>query len=703
MKKIEPSSDELIKTNPKKELHDAKRNARKKIVEKQKKESLNDDVHPKEFAKALINETKKSEILNQVKKLNPKPDQTEISSILKKIPKNEVLLKSIVLGKISERVGLKISELDKLYNNIHRPPKVKNNITEKKVSIKQQIDKFKKQYPSSDYLEYDNKIIEISDSKITLFIPSKINNKYFPIIICNFNLKIISKSYDDRQDWWCYTFTANKRTFYNYSVMKFIKNYEGEIIKKSLGIEIIKFIFGKKGKSVPTKKVKYNLGFTKNGWILSHEDKYSIIWYTDEQKRVLNRCKKIYKKYDTEEKEKIKEKMKELIEKTQMPKEYKTIIFCWGIISTFKLYFIKKYRLFPHLILCGEQHTGKTDVADSATTDVIKQYKEHHDGVTVNRLATFEDMASTSTFAVMIDEFNEYEKRIASAMREMAVSLPDYIRKNSPETQIRKQKTVPIIATSNELAEYFSQPENSSRAIILDFQKSIKVDIDWMNLKNNLKEEKRFSFIYDYTKNWKYKDFDDLIKEQNIVAKVDKKINEIEKANNGIGDVDVSYPRIRIIFLILMTGQYLYKEIFGYTFPLKNVFTTLIRARRDVNRELLERFVEFCKQSKNYNNYDDFEMRKPIYLTTDLKWNQRDGYNFQQTHLGGFNNYLRMFGLKPYKSLATLCRELREALKNKDLVRYLNRKVGKEKKQTKVIVISSDLIGLATPTEPKDM
>ncbi len=429
------------------------------------------------------------------------------------------------------------------------------------------------------------------------------------------------------------------------------------------------------------------------------EKDYTIVAETDEQRQVLKRCMKMYKKYNQEEKIEIIEKLKRNIEITQMPQEHLTIIIAWSIISSFKLYFIEKIGLFPHLILSGEQYTAKTSVADLHTTYLYGHYKEHCGGQTCKSLARFEDIITASTFPRMIDEFEGFSKGIADVLRELATSTSDYKRKTSATTQISRPKVTPIITTSNSLAEFFSQPENSSRAIILEFEKIIKRDPEWIELRNELKKVKLFSLLYDYTKNWKDKELDELMIRANETNNIDEEINRIEKANNGIINVDVNYPRIREIYLIIITGVQLYREVFGIELPLKNVLRTLIKARRNVNRELLERFVEFCKQAKNYTYYDIYEIRKPVYLTVELRWNQRDGYYFQQSHLGGFNSYIRMFGMKPYKKLATLSRELVEALRDKELIRYLNRKVGTNKAQTKVIVISDGLIGI--PKEPK--
>ena len=494
-----------------------------------------------------------------------------------------------------------------------------------------------------------------------------------------------------------YTFLANNNLFYNYGVIDFLKIYADKIYKTYIGRDVIKFIFSNESKNIPEMKAKRTCGF-KNRWYLPFiKGNFSLMWDTPEQRKVIDSCRKMYKRYNDKGKIDIIKMFKELIEITEMPKEYITIIIAWSIISPFKLYFIKKFDLFIHLILSGKLTAGKTTFLDVFTTDFYKQYKKHCAGQTVKSVARFENISTASTFPRMIDQFEGYSKAIIDVLKEMASSDSDYQRQIGVIRQITKPKVTPICATSNTLGDHFKDPSDLSRAVILDYEKPIKPNPRWGILSNKLRKKKPFSLLYDLTKDWTNEDLDMLIMKANATIDISMIIKKVEKTNNGITDIDINYPRIRKAYQIITTGAFLFREVFGIKLPLKNVFETLLKLRRNVGEELLDRFIAFCKQAK----YFPWNDRPPSYLTVGLKWNDTDGYNFDSLNLRDFNTFMKAFGREVFNK-KKLAEQLIETLTDKTLIDHTTRQKGYSK-PTNVIVISDELIGPpSSPDKHKD-
>lgn len=615
--------------------------------------------------------------------LNQESDQSKIEHIIRSIPTKDLVLKRTIFNRIKKKTQLNLKDLEEIFNDVNKP----NNPTKeeiKKFSILQFINKLQKENKNNEYLKYDNKIIELTNSEINLLIPNKKkSNKFYREIIGVFKLALLSKTKDYKKDNVVrYTFKANRDSFYNYSVSNFLKIYDDKIFKRTLGQDVIKYIFYKKGRDIAEKKAKYVLGF-KNGWCLPIDDNsdYSIIWDTDEQRQVLKRSKKIYRKYTQEEKDKINEKLKDLVERTQMSDEYLTILISFCIIAPFKIYFIKKFGLFPHLILSGKMTAGKTSVANFFSTNFYGHYKEHCASQTAKSLARFEDIITASSLPRLIDDFNEVPKYIVNILKEMATSISDYKRKLSAITQISRPKVTPLIMTSNNLGDDFKDPANSSRAIVLEFEQPIKRDSQWIKLKEELRKEKLFSLLYDLTKNWKNNDVDDLMDEVDKTINIDEIIKNIEKNNNAIKNIDINYPRSREIYQIIVAGAILFKKISGIKLPLKNVFETLLSSRRNVSEELLSQFIAFCNMKLEFYSQE----YPPRFLSCGLNYNDTDGYNFKQTDLRDFNEFTR----KNYK-LKPLAEMLQEGLTDKSKIEYTTRRINRI--PTKVIVIKLGLL-----------
>ena len=626
-------------------------------------------------------------------------NQRDYDKILINIPENKPILHKTLFKAIAKKTEFTLKEIRTQYSELHKSPKVKTDTKKKRLTIDKLEANLKKnpKNKKSEYLKYNDKLIQITPSKIYLITLNKSGGYYPPVIMADFSLKILSKTIDYKNHKKTYyTFLVNKNLFYNYNILDFLDIHADKIYKGTLGRDVVKFIFNNPSKNIPEKKAKKTCGW-KNRWylIFIKDADFSLMWDTDEQKEVINNCRKIYKVYTQEEKEEIISMFKELIEITDMPKDYITIIVSWSIISVFKLYFIKHLNLFVHLFLSGKLTAGKSTFLDVFTTDFYKVNKKHTAGQTVKSVARFENISTASTFPRMIDQFENYSKAVVDVLKEMATSDSNYKRQTGVKHQISKPKVTPICATANNIGNHFKDPSDLSRAIILDYDKPIKDNPRWAELSNKLRKEKPFSLLYDYTNDWTNKDITKLIKEANETINIDKIIEKIEKANNGIIDIDINYPRIRKVYQIIVAGVYLFWKVFGIKLPLEkvNVFKTLLKLRRNVGEELLDRFIAFCRQAKDFTYIE----RPPSYLTVPLKYNQTDGYNFESTHLRDFNTFMRSFGKEVFdrKNLAEM---LTETLTDKTLIKYTNRKKGYTK-STKVIVISEKLIGLPIPPD----
>ena len=606
------------------------------------------------------------EVSNLINNLNNGTTQEDVEHILRNIPPtNGVLFRRTCFNRIRQLTPLTAEDIRSLYNEIHYPEEEEESTTtgSSYLTMSHWISRLRTRYPNKEFIQYDNRIIEMTENKIYLLTQNKSNpNTPFRDTMTGFNIKLISKCEDSKKESpTCYTFTSNKKRFYNFPVMEFLKINEYKLIDKILGTKVVKFLFDKKEETVPSKIAKHTNGY-RGMWCLPFiEGNYSIKWESDEQKKVLKRCEKIYKKYTPEEKEQIIKKLKRLIEMIDMPKEYLDIIICWSIVAPFKLYFIKEFGLFPILILQGERNAGKSSIADFFITDSYGQYKEHCSGMAASSWRRFEDMITASTFPRMIDDFENVDKQTVNIIKESCTSKSDWTKKLSAKVQIYKPKVTPLCITSQDLGEEFSDTANLSRAIILDFKKSIKRNPEWMKLRNELKKKKLFSFLYDYTKDWKDKDLDELVEKVNKTIPMDKIIKKVEEVSLGMLNVDKHYPRIREIYQILSIGAYLYNEIFGIKRTLKNVFETLVSSRRNVTDEFLTQFIAFCNMAKDYE-----PLSHPKFLTCELYWDiAKDKFYFRQENKRDYHEFTHTkIGLEP------LCRKLVEALTDKKMIYY---------------------------------
>ena len=613
-------------------------------------------LHKDVFSK-LFDELEKNPIIEPI-----------INSILIKIPVDNHILKDQTFRKIKKITGTTIPTLKTIYKELHKPKKKSTkkdefSKTNRLLFLKATMED---ENPENKYMVYDNSLIEITKSEINLLeLPYKKSSKYERITVTGFSLDILYKTLDRKNDnITLFTFKKNNEILNNYELSDFLKKFDSEIIKKRIGTEVIKYIFSEKSKYCKNKKPKYILGFN-NGWYLPiNEEKidYTIICYTDEQKQIFQNCKNIYKQYSNEEKLKIRPIFKKFIKLTQIKPTYLSIIIGWSMIAPFKLFFISNYKLFPHLILIGKRYTGKTSFLDFIITLFFKHYKTHLSAQSIETLARFEDMTSGSTLPVFVDEFDNIIQSIVNVLLEMATSTSDYKRKLSVKSQISRPRIVPFSTTSNKLGKFYMKPAHNSRAIILTIDDSMTRDQTWVDLKEKLEKEKLFSFLYDYTKDWTNKDLKDLIKETEEKYKIDEYIKRISDLKIIKYFSEKYYPRIRDIYMIILTGVNLFENIFDIKLETDGILKVLIESRKQTSFDLLSKFKEFCILK---TTYDPKEISR--YISCGMVTDKYGNYIFRQIDLEDFNRFMgHRYFLKPLYEI------LNEGLDNKSLIKLIN-------------------------------
>ena len=110
---------------------------------KMTKELQENDISPNEFAETLTNITEINELINN---LTDVTNQQDYDNILLSIPKDKPIFRKACFNKIKKKTEFSIKEIRTRYNELHNPPKVKNDATGRILSINEELDKLRKQY-----------------------------------------------------------------------------------------------------------------------------------------------------------------------------------------------------------------------------------------------------------------------------------------------------------------------------------------------------------------------------------------------------------------------------------------------------------------------------------------------------------------------------------------------------------------------------
>ncbi|KKL23399.1 hypothetical protein LCGC14_2425760, partial [marine sediment metagenome] len=350
----------------------------------------------------------------------------DIKNILIKIPDNNPVIRHHIFERIMEKTKLRKGELKEILKSTENETRrYRAGLIEK---WQQTLQTENEDY---EYIIYDNNIIELKSRYISLLTNWNPGTGFYNrISIAGFGLKLIFKTLDKkRKNVEIFTFYSNKELFYNYEINDFMNLRQDKLFKDNLSKNVIKYIFDKKSKNLPIRKAKYIPGW-KNGWKLPiNDDKnnFSLICYTAYQRDIVDKIKKMYKKHSPEYKEKIYKLITRFIGITKFDPIYLSIVIGFSMIAPFKLYFIKNYKLFPHLILEGDRNTAKTAILDTFIVDWFGIDKEHIAGKVFESVARFENFVTGSTFPLFVDEYVIKDKNSINLLKEMATAMSDYI------------------------------------------------------------------------------------------------------------------------------------------------------------------------------------------------------------------------------------------------------------------------------------
>ena len=468
-----------------------------------------------------------------------------------------------------------------------------------------------------------------------------------------------------------FSFIFNGREYYTMPVQYIIRELDPYLYKGNTGKDILKKVIVESSKKVKLMKGKYILGFD-NGWNLPQIENTDsiIILYTDTQKKIYERAKKITKNYTIEEKKEIKKKLKRLIEITKMDKTKLAIIIGWNMSAPFRLAFIEYYNLFPHLYPYGERMTGKSIIGSFFTVHFYKLYDKHLASYNLESPARLEDHLSTSTFPINIQEVHKIKNlSVLPILLDHATGTSNFERKrDAVRNEYCKPKTAGLCMDSNVLIKRFMHTAYNTKIIALKFEKNevIIPDPEWKRLYRELKREKLFSFMFDLTKEWT---------NETIFNRLEK----IEKNCRGVFELleyDKNYPRMSAIYPIIRFGIDLFEEMFDIQLCKENVLDMLLVSRSNISTNLISSFHSFCLRAKDfeldreeeYQGKDSSYFRtirghNPKWLTTPLFNTTSDDWCFTSDNLRDFREFNKDFN----STLTNLYDFLRDGFDNKDL------------------------------------
>ncbi len=459
--------------------------------------------------------------------------------------------------------------------------------------------------------------------------------------------------------------------------------------KGNNGMDIIKRYFNVESKDMLTVKAEYVLGFN-NGWKLPQlegEKGYAIIVYTDYQKDAYNKAKTIIKEYSEKKKTEIIEKFTKLIEITQN-RENLVILLAWSLSAPFRLPILEYCDIFPHLFNIGNRLSGKNTLESTFITDFYKIYDKMLSPNVLESDSRLEDHLTESTFPHVITEIHKVKNiNVLPLLKDHATGTSDFERKkNAFELAVRKPKVAGLSFDSNNPLDFLKDSAMNTKVIVNNFKKQVTVDPIWKNLNRELKKEKLFSFIYDYTKNWTNKDVHSLLERQ-----LDKIENEfgLEKVQR----LERENPRLISIYQILMFGLELLKNVFGIEIDegIETILNPIKIGRQLVSMELKDKLFAFCKKAKDFDEgYLDINgyFRKgdnPKHLQFPLKLDKNErNYCFTQDNLRDFNEYSKKaYYLKELNDL------IADALEDKENIQLVNKHFNGNR--TRYIQIKKDL------------
>ncbi len=149
---------------------------------------------------------------------------------------------------------------------------------------------------------------------------------------------------------------------------------------------------------------------------------------------------------------------------------------------------------------------------------------------------------------------------------------------------------------------------------------------------------------------------------------LDKQLKNFKTKSRNKNTFEKDYPRIKEIYQIILAGILLFKKVFRIELKTDNVLEILIKSRRIISNELVHKFLEFCHEAREFEQYygenkSEFVKVQPKYLTCKLQQDIHGNYWFTSKNLRDFNEFTR----QNYK-LKQLGELLQEAIENKDYI-----------------------------------
>ncbi|KKL28304.1 hypothetical protein LCGC14_2376470, partial [marine sediment metagenome] len=401
---------------------------------------------------------------------------------------------------------------------------------------------------------------------------------------------------------------------------------------------------------LPYTKLETILGFN-NGWILpslQRKNEYDILGYTDMHKTTLERAKHIIKKPNKEEFEKIKIKLKRIIDITDMPKDIIAYIIGWSISAIFVVPIMEAFNLFPMLILSGDPQRGKTKFCNLFVVHFYSVHKKHFAGSTMKKMSRLEDALASSTIPLQFDEFSEANNEIIETMKANCTDNDDYTRKLNLLEEIRKPKVAPIYITTNMVPEQFLDIGMNERLIHLNLesQKKIIDNPEWIQLFNELKNMNLFTYLFHTTKTWKNK---------NVIKPLQYAWKNIEEFKTD--------ARKKKKLILTQFGLILFKKIFNIDL-LKNLKPeTLEDSEQFVGRTLLEYFKDYFNRATcfDHGTSDQYGFHRGDniwWLSCELEYNKNNDYIFTPSNMNDFEKLTK----RKYHSLHDLGQKLKDSL-----------------------------------------
>ena len=659
---------------------------------KLKKIDLNDYLRPKEQSLEKLNL-----IINHAIKgfdyltntINDKSNQDDVVGLLEILPETDIILQENIFKKLSKKTKINVGAIRRIYQQL---PKEKKRGTSQDNKKNEKENNNENNNDIFERIESDLYDIEVRDNGIFKIIwRTDIEGNLHPteIQILDGKLEMFFKVYDTRLDVKRFTFKFDGVQHNTYTIMNIIHRFEEYIYEGTHGRDIIKKVFNYYSEKIEEKKPEYIAGFN-NGWRLPQlegDNGYTIIVYTDFERNVYENLKNIIKKYSEKEKEEVIKKFQQLVQITQN-KDNLIILLAWSLAAPFRLAILEYCNIFPHLFNVGVRLSGKNALEETFITNFYKAYDTMLSPNTLESISRLEDHLSESTFPHVITEIHKVRNMNTTAiLKDHATGISHFERKKSAfEIGIKKEKIAGLSIDSNNPIDIFKDPAMNTKIITNEFKRQVKTDPKWKKLNRELKKEKLFSFIYEYTKNWN---------NINVFQELEKQYNRIQEelGLEGIQKLEKENPRLVSIYQILLFGLELLKNVFDIEIEegIETILNPVRVGRQFISIELKDQFFAFCTTAINFDEgYQDENgnYRKgnnPKHLQYSLGLNKQDThYCFTQNNLRDFNEFSKKnYHLKELNNLMLDC------LKNNGDMQYVNKRFNNHR--TRYIQINRDL------------